>query len=154
MRNLERGNRDVLSIKRQPPQPSSLNEPGSLTRKMPALIFILCILFYLSNTAIALQLTKTSVPATSVNFGASVTYTYKITNNNAVSLNSLSLYDDRLGLIPIGSPNLAINEVRTVTATHIINATDMPGPLKNNAQAFARDPNNNPVSSLNLRSKI
>ncbi|MCX6679828.1 MAG: hypothetical protein NTX42_05635 [Methanothrix sp.] len=149
MSNAERSDRGVLSKKRQSPQPYNLNEFGSLTRKLLVLFFILFVLFSLSNTALALQLTKTSVPAVSVNFGNPVTYTYKITNNNGVALNNLSLYDDRLGLIPVVSPNLAINEVRTVTATHIINATDMPGPLKNNAQAFARDPNNNPVSSLN-----
>ncbi|OPY51709.1 MAG: hypothetical protein A4E49_02111 [Methanosaeta sp. PtaU1.Bin112] len=94
----------------------------------------------------ALQVTKTP-SATTAAIGETVTYQYSIENTGNVTVNALTLTDDKLGDITLNAASLAPGETATGTATHTIVEADLPGPLTNTATAKATDSQNKPVTA-------
>jgi uncharacterized repeat protein (TIGR01451 family) len=94
----------------------------------------------------ALQVTKTPSASTAA-VGETVTYQYSVVNTGNVTVNSLSLTDDKLGTITLNAAQLAPGSTATGTATHTVNETDLPGPLTNIATARATDSQNKPVTA-------
>jgi uncharacterized repeat protein (TIGR01451 family) len=94
----------------------------------------------------ALQVTKTP-SATTAAIGETVTYQYAVLNTGNVTVNSLTMTDDKLGDITLSVAQLAPGETATGTATHTIVEADLPGPLTNTATAKATDSQNKPVTA-------
>ena len=72
--------------------------------------------------------------------GDEVTYNYTATNTGGVVLDNLTLIDDVLGNITLGVTTLAPGESTTGTASHVVTAADLPGPIVNVATVSATDP--------------
>ena len=100
----------------------------------------------LTYTSSAITLTKVASP-TSAKVGDTVTYTYTISNNNKVTISSLSLVDDKIGTITLEQDSVAPGGTITATATYIIAVEDAPGPVINNATLSGRDPAGNSVGA-------
>jgi uncharacterized repeat protein (TIGR01451 family) len=94
----------------------------------------------------ALQVTKTP-SATTAAIGETVTYQFTVVNTGNVTVNALTLTDDKLGEITLNTASLAAGETVTGTATHTIVETDLPGPLTNVATAKGTDSQNKPVTA-------
>ncbi|MFC2077660.1 hypothetical protein ACFLTM_02500 [Candidatus Bipolaricaulota bacterium] len=90
------------------------------------------ILFFLDQAESALSLEKT-VDRTEAAVGETVTYTYTIRNEGAVTIKDLDLVDDRLGPIPLPRGRIEPGEVSRVTISYEIQESDLPGPLMNMA---------------------
>ena len=86
----------------------------------------------------SLQLTKTAAPSPAAP-NETVTYTYTIINNGNVTVNDLSLQDDKLGAISLTGTTLAPGESATATATYAVTISDLPGPIINTATATGTD---------------
>ena len=93
----------------------------------------------------ALTLTKEPSSATA-NVGETVTYTYTIKNTGDVTIKELTLSDDKLGEIKMDKKSLAAGETATVTASHLVVETDLPGPLTNTATVQGKDTQDKSVS--------
>ena len=96
--------------------------------------------------AAALQVTKTPSASTAA-MGETVTYQFSVTNTGNVTVNALTLTDDKLGEITLNTASLAPGATATGSAEHTIVETDLPGPLTNVATARATDSQNKPVTS-------
>jgi uncharacterized repeat protein (TIGR01451 family) len=94
----------------------------------------------------ALQVTKTPSANTAA-VGETVTYQFAVVNTGNVTVNALSLTDDKLGTITLNAASLAPGATATGTATHTIVETDLPGPLTNTVAARATDSQNKPVTA-------
>ncbi len=94
----------------------------------------------------ALQVTKTPSSNTAA-VGETVTYQYSVVNTGNVTVNALTLTDDKLGDITMSAASLAPGATATGSATHTIVETDLPGPLTNTATAKATDSQNKPVTA-------
>ncbi len=86
----------------------------------------------LSNPDIAVS--KEASTATA-NVGETITYDYTVTNTGDVTLDPVTLTDDILGEISLGTTTLAPGESTTGSATHQVSNDDLPGPLVNVATA-------------------
>ena len=113
-------------------------------KKLLLLVLIIHLLFISIDAAMALTVTKTG-STISAQFGDTVVYDYKVTNNDGVNLTNVVFIDDRLGSISIG--NLSAGGTWTHSISHKINVTDMPGPLVNNAWATGRKPDGADVTA-------
>ena len=82
----------------------------------------------------ALQVTKTPSANTAA-VGETVTYQFSVVNTGNVTVNALTLTDDKLGEITLNTASLAPGATATGTATHTVVETDLPGPLTNVATA-------------------
>jgi hypothetical protein len=111
------------------------------------LVAIICILSISINTAVGLTITKGTIPANTHNafFGDPITYTYKVTNNDGVILHDVAINDDKFGQITVGI--LGVGSSSTKTVSHTISESDFPGPLKNNALATGKRPDESQVIS-------
>jgi len=78
--------------------------------------------------------------------GSTITYTYTIRNSGSVTINGLAMNDDKLGNIALESNTLAPGANITVTATHLVVETDLPGPITNTVTVTGTDSQNNPTS--------
>ena len=108
------------------------------------LVAIILILSIFINTAMGLTLTKTG-NTQSIRFGNTINYSYVLKNDDGVDLHDVVFSDDRLGSIAIG--NLNNGATWTHSISHTINESDMPGPLRNNAWATGKKPDEGVVSS-------
>lgn len=94
----------------------------------------------------ALQVTKTPSASTAA-IGESVTYQFSVVNTGNVTVNALTLTDDKLGEVTLNTASLAPGGTATGTAAHTIVEADLPGPLTNVATAKATDSQNKPVTA-------
>ncbi|MCX6678507.1 MAG: hypothetical protein NTU95_11280 [Methanothrix sp.] len=114
-------------------------------------ILTLFIIFIMLSSCIALgslglKLNKSCDPNDS-DFEEPVNYTYYLNNTGDETLSTLKLVDDRLGTIPLSQTTLAPGVNLSIPFEHKINQTDMPGPLRNNANATALGPSAELVAS-------
>ena len=86
----------------------------------------------------ALEVTKTP-SAKTANVGESVTYQFLVKNTGSVTINALSLTDDKLGTITLDRNSLPAGETATGSATYTVVEADLPGPLANVASATGTD---------------
>lgn len=96
--------------------------------------------------AAAMQVTKTPSSATA-KIGDTVTYQFAVKNTGNVTINALTLTDDKLGEVTLDTAILAAGATATGSATHIVVETDLPGPLTNVAIAKATDIQGKAVTS-------
>ena len=96
--------------------------------------------------AAALQVTKTPSANTAA-MGDTVTYQFAVKNTGNVTINALTLTDDKLGEITLNTALLAPGETATGSATHTVIETDLPGPLTNVATAKGTDSQKKPVTA-------
>jgi hypothetical protein len=126
--------------------PKNLIIMKSNTMKLLFLVAIIHILFISANPAAAAGLNLTKNGSTDfAYFGDDVTYDYVLTNEEVVNLHDVVFYDDHFGSIAIGDLDSGKNW--TYSLTHTIDASDMPGPLKNNAWATGKRPDESVVTS-------
>ncbi len=88
--------------------------------------------------AAALQVTKTPSASTAA-IGETITYQFSVKNTGNVTIDALTLTDDKLGDITLNAALLAPGETATGSATHKVIETDLPGPLTNVAVAKGTD---------------
>ncbi|MCX6673295.1 MAG: hypothetical protein NTY37_05910 [Methanothrix sp.] len=96
--------------------------------------------------AAALQVTKTPSASTAA-MGETITYQFSVMNTGNVTINALTLTDDKLGAITLNTALLAPGETATGSATHTVVEKDLPGPLTNVATAKGTDSQNKPVTA-------
>jgi len=85
--------------------------------------------------------------AESAAIGETVTYTYTVRNTGSITIRELTLIDDVLGEVSIEKTELAPGESVSGTASHIVTADDLPGPLSNTVTATAISSATAPVTA-------
>jgi uncharacterized repeat protein (TIGR01451 family) len=105
------------------------------------------------NYAAALNLTKTA-STNSAGVGTSVTYSFSIKNTGDVTINAVTVVDNKLGAITPAKTTLAPGETTTGTATYVLKETDLPGPLTNIATASGTDSQNKPVTPATAQATV
>jgi len=93
----------------------------------------------------SLQVTK-SADRSSASPHQTINYTYTVTNNGNVTINKLSVQDDKLGALSLASPTLAPGKSLTATASHMVTIADLPGPITNTATASGTDSTGKSIS--------
>ena len=88
-----------------------------------------------------------SADLTSAAAGETITYTYTISNSDNITIENISLQDDKLGVISLAATTLAPGESVTATATYTVAISDLPGPIVNTATVTGTDPDGTPVSA-------
>lgn len=78
--------------------------------------------------------------------GDTITYTYTVTNTGNVTIDNLTLSDDKLGAVTLVDTTLPAGASTTGTAAHLVTAADLAGPLTNVATATGTDPNGNALT--------
>jgi uncharacterized repeat protein (TIGR01451 family) len=99
----------------------------------------------LSGTA-SLQVIK-STNRDSATPHQTVNYTYTVTNNGNITINNLSLEDDKLGAISLTTDTLAPGQSTTATASYTISISDLPGPIVNTATVTGTGPDGQTVTA-------
>ncbi len=89
---------------------------------------------------------------TSASIGQVVTYTFTVTNCGDVTLTGVTVVDDMLGSITLGSTTLGPGVSTTGTATYTVTESDLPGPIVNNATATGTPPVGSVVSDYDIES--
>ncbi|VVB72855.1 Uncharacterised protein [uncultured archaeon] len=93
----------------------------------------------------SMEVTK-AVSSATAKVGDTLTYTYTVRNTGTVTINGLTLTDDRLGTITTAKKTLAAGETLTATATHVVVESDLPGPLTNVVTVTATDSQGQPMT--------
>ena len=117
----------------------------SNTMKLLFLVAITHILFISTNPAAGLLNLTKNASTDYAYFGDIITYNYVLTNEEGVDLHDVVFTDDHLGSIAIGNIDSGKNWTHSII--HTINVSDMPGPLKNNAWATGKRPDEGVVTS-------
>ena len=65
--------------------------------------------------------------------GQTINYSYTVTNDGNVTINELSLSDDKLGALTLSANTLAPGESATASASYAVTLADLPGPIVNTA---------------------
>jgi uncharacterized repeat protein (TIGR01451 family) len=99
----------------------------------------------LTGTA-SLQVTKNADRSSSAPH-QTINYTYTITNNGNVTIDNLSLKDDKLGAISLTTDTLAAGESTTGTASYTVTISDLPGPIVNTATVTGTGPDGQEISA-------
>lgn len=116
------------------------------------LIAIVALLMPMSSTMVTAQdeaglsISK-SADLTSAAAGETITYTYTISNSDNITIENISLQDDKLGEISLTDTTLAQGESLTATATYTVAISDLPGPIVNAATVTGIDPDGTLVSA-------
>ncbi len=119
---------------------------------IPVLIAIVALLMPMSSTMVTAQdeaglsISK-SADLTSAAAGETITYTYTISNSDNITIENISLQDDKLGEISLTDTTLAQGESLTATATYTVAISDLPGPIVNAATVTGIDPDGTLVSA-------
>jgi hypothetical protein len=82
----------------------------------------------------SLEVTKSADKATASPH-QTVNYAYTVTNGGNVTINDLSLNDDKLGALSLSPDTLAPGESANATASYVVTTADLPGPIVNTATA-------------------
>ncbi len=100
---------------------------------------------------LAMAVSKTASP-TLAREGDTIAYTYTVTNTGDVDILDISLKDDKIGAIDLAETKLSPGTSTTATASYIVKASDLPGPLVNTVTASATDARNNAVTNTSSAS--
>jgi uncharacterized repeat protein (TIGR01451 family) len=84
--------------------------------------------------------------------GETITYTYWVTNTGNVTLNPVTLYDDRVGLITLGSTSLVQGAGTSGTYFYVVQESDLPGPIINTATVTGTPPVGSDVTDTDSES--
>lgn len=94
----------------------------------------------------SLSINKSAEP-TSASLGDTITYTFTIANTGNVSVDNVTLKDDKLGEIALSETRLAPGDNVTAIATYTVDISDLPGPIVNTANVTGTDPAGKSVSA-------
>ncbi len=114
---------------------------------------ITCTITNTPGTA-SLGLTKSASPSSGVNVGATVTYTYGVTNTGTLPLTNVTVTDPHTGLSaitcsPAQGSTLAAGATMSCTATYTVTQTDVDaGSIVNIGTVTGKDPSNNTVTKI------
>ncbi|PNX46122.1 MAG: hypothetical protein BV456_12695, partial [Thermoplasmata archaeon M8B2D] len=84
--------------------------------------------------------------------GQTITYNYNVTNCGDASLTDVTVMDDKLGTITLGTATLAPGGSTSGTATYTVVEGDLPGPIVNTATATGIDPTGGTVTDSDTES--
>jgi len=117
---------------------------------IPVIIAIVALLMPVSTASVSAQgelsISKSADP-TSAAVDDNITYIYTVSNSANVSVENISLVDDKIGTVDLGGQtSLSAGENITATATYTVVEADLPGPLVNTATISGTDPDGNPVT--------
>ena len=116
---------------------------------MPLVIAVVALLMPVSTANVSAQgelsISKSADP-TSAAVGDTITYTYTISNSGNVTVENISLQDNKLGAISLSDTTLAPGENITATATYTVTISDLPGPIVNTATVTGTDPTGESIS--------
>ena len=94
------------------------------------------------------SLSVANVPSsTTASVGECVTYLYTVKNTGKVTINGLTLTDDKLGSISLDKSSLVPGDTAMGSATYLVAEMDLPGPLTNLVTAEAKDSMNLPFTT-------
>jgi uncharacterized repeat protein (TIGR01451 family) len=79
--------------------------------------------------------------------GSTITYSYTVKNSGTVTINGLTMTDDKLGTVALDANTLAPGATANGTATHLVVEADLPGPLTNIVTVSGTDSQNNAASA-------
>ena len=79
--------------------------------------------------------------------GTTITYKYTVKNSGTVTINGLTMSDDKLGTITLDKNSLAPGATANGSATHLVAEVDLPGPLTNIVTVSGTDSQNNAASA-------
>jgi len=118
---------------------------------IPVLIAIVALLMPVSTASVSAQgelsISK-SADLTSAAVGDTITYTYTVSNSDNVTIENISLLDDKIGPIDLGGQtSLGAGENITATATYAVTISDLPGPIVNTAEVTGIAPDGTLVSA-------
>jgi len=118
---------------------------------IPVLIAIVALLMPVSTASASAQgklsISK-SADLASAAVDDTITYTYTVSNSDNITIENISLVDDKIGPLDLGGQtSLSPGENITATATYTIVEADLPGPLANTATVSGTDPDGNPVTA-------
>ena len=82
----------------------------------------------------AIKVTKTA-DKQQVQVGDTINYQFEIQNTGTVELNSVTLVDNKLGLITLSTNQLAPGAATSAAFSYLVSANDVPGPIVNTATA-------------------
>ncbi len=99
------------------------------------------------NPLVAAIKVSVSADRTSASVDDSVKYTYTIVNTGETNLSGITLTDSRLGAITLSADNLTAQASITATATYIVAACNLPGPLLSSATVIGQTPSGQTVSN-------
>jgi uncharacterized repeat protein (TIGR01451 family) len=88
----------------------------------------------------------------SAEVGDSITYTYQVTNTGNTRLNSITVTDDQLGPVTMGTTSLTNGRSTEGTLSYTVLESDLPGPLVNSAVATGTPANGSDVTSTDSAS--
>ncbi len=66
-----------------------------------------------------------------VSIGETIRYSYTIRNSGTIPVVGLALHDERIGQVPLPVTEIDAGEALHVVSTTIVDASDLPGPLRN-----------------------
>jgi uncharacterized repeat protein (TIGR01451 family) len=84
--------------------------------------------------------------------GQTITYTYNVTNCGDVTLAGVTVVDDKLGSITLGTTTLSSGGSTTGTANYTVQESDLPGPIENTATATGITPTGGTVTDTDTES--
>jgi uncharacterized repeat protein (TIGR01451 family) len=82
--------------------------------------------------------------------GDVIGYAYTVKNTGNITLGSITLIDDRLGSISLGSTTLGPGDVTSGSQVYTVLAADLPGPLQNTARATGAWVQSSQVTALGV----
>jgi hypothetical protein len=106
------------------------------------------------NPLVASIKVSMSADRTSASVGDTVKYTYTVVNTGETNLSGVTLTDSRLGAIVLSSENLTAKASATATATYIIAASNLPGPLVSSATVAGLTPSGQSVSNSSAKVSV
>ncbi|MDD1750835.1 MAG: DUF11 domain-containing protein, partial [Methanothrix sp.] len=79
--------------------------------------------------------------------GSTITYSYTVKNSRTVTINGLTMNEDKLGPVTLDANTLAPGATANGSATHPVVEADLPGPITNIVTVSGTDSQNNAASA-------
>jgi uncharacterized repeat protein (TIGR01451 family) len=89
---------------------------------------------------------------TTATVGETITYSYTVTNCGDATLTGVTVIDDMLGSISLGTTTLSPGASTSGTAMYTVQESDLPGPIVNTATATGTTPTGGTVSDTDTES--
>ena len=101
----------------------------------------------------SLQVTKSADKSTAAPH-QTINYAYTVTNGGNVTINDLSLSDDKLGALTLSANTLAPGESATATASYTVTTADLPSPIVNTATAEGTSSDGQSISATSSQVSV
>ncbi len=101
----------------------------------------------------SLQVTKSADKSTAAPH-QTINYAYTVTNGGNVTINDLSLSDDKLGALSLSASTLDPGDSATASASYIVTIADLPGPIVNTATAEGTSSDGQSISATSSQVSV